>query len=360
MHDLFQIVYNALPEALGGLMIILLGFLYKKFSNIRAIKKQTVIKVGKLGNLPKNKKDIRVIVESVHTGESYELWVSPQASIGFLAEKAQFYLGADTIIKICSNVSFIIKWVLVDANAEKRWRKLKRSEQRELRSLIKTKKGLKKSCNDLDKLDDIGIYEGIIFHLHAVEDEYSMTALARTARDVNSLRTDNQMLETTSSLYYQTYYSITLKGVVIYISKWLLFIARWLIFIIIIFPIRLLILGFAWFKFHLQSFKMSIVQSNIVQKAIRAIFWKVGPICSTCKKSTLLIPQKSFAKLLFQSGIPFEVRLIANKAAQYCSSCSQMFCFRCVFEFEEKIRLGKIVCPQCSATTLVFNEHKKT
>lgn len=116
-------------------------------------------------------KIFRITVESIHSGRSFELEVNPRASIKWLSQMAQSKLGAKEFADAGAAVTFKLRWVLVDVKAEDKWKKLSRSKQRKLRALIMSDSGYKSSFSDLDRLADIGVYDGAVFHMYAVEDE---------------------------------------------------------------------------------------------------------------------------------------------------------------------------------------------
>ena len=68
-------------------------------------------------------------------------------------------------------LSFPVRWVLVDKKAEETWRDLARSEKRRMYAMINSEHGLRISFSGIDRVDGLGIYSGIVFHLYAVEDE---------------------------------------------------------------------------------------------------------------------------------------------------------------------------------------------
>lgn len=116
-------------------------------------------------------KNLRVTVESMHTGKSFELVVEPRASVKWLAQMAQAKLGVKEFGDIGAPVPYKVRWVLVDVKAEDKWKKLRRPQQRKLRALIMANGKHKSSFSDLDRLIDIGVYDGAVFHIYAVEDE---------------------------------------------------------------------------------------------------------------------------------------------------------------------------------------------
>ena len=123
---------------------------------------------------------LHVKVESVHTGQLCNIYVSPKASVRWLADHAQKGLGVSECADTGAYERFKVRWVLVDARAEKAWRKLPRSRQRQLRAVVEGDQAPRLSVDDRDRLEDIGLYDGIVFHLYAIEDEdYDPPTLVR-------------------------------------------------------------------------------------------------------------------------------------------------------------------------------------
>lgn len=114
---------------------------------------------------------LRVTVESIHTGQVCHVSAVSMNSVRWLADRAREGLGVTTQADTGAYEPFSVRWVLVDAKAEEIWRSLSRSEQRRLHAMIISENGLRLCYSDLARLDEIGLYDGIVFHLYAVEDE---------------------------------------------------------------------------------------------------------------------------------------------------------------------------------------------
>jgi hypothetical protein len=115
--------------------------------------------------------ELHIIVESIHTGQICNIQVSPKVSVRWLVDNAQKGLGFTEEADTGAYIPFRVRWVLVDVRAEKKWLSLPRRVQRGLRAAVQTKAGLKLSRSERDRLEDIGIYDGIVFHLYQIEDE---------------------------------------------------------------------------------------------------------------------------------------------------------------------------------------------
>lgn len=115
--------------------------------------------------------ELHVVVESVHTGQLCNIHVSRKVSVLWLSDQAQRGLGVSEFADTGAYQPFKVRWVLVDTRAEKEWSTLPRRQQRRLRAVVQTDHGLEFSQDDRDRLEDVGIYDGIVFHLYAIEDE---------------------------------------------------------------------------------------------------------------------------------------------------------------------------------------------
>jgi hypothetical protein len=62
------------------------------------------------------------------------------------------------------------RWVLIDVKAEKFWGEIPRSEQQQLRAIVVSDNRLRVVKFDSDRLEDIGVYNGMVFHLYEIED----------------------------------------------------------------------------------------------------------------------------------------------------------------------------------------------
>lgn len=114
---------------------------------------------------------IKIIVESAHTGQLCNLIVSPRVSVRWLANKAQAGLNVKEKLEAGEFVFFHIRWVLVDVQARTIWKSLPRHEKRNIYAVIKTEEGIKYSYDDTDRLEKLGIYDGVVFRLFPIEDE---------------------------------------------------------------------------------------------------------------------------------------------------------------------------------------------
>lgn len=114
---------------------------------------------------------VHVMIESIHTGHLSNLVVSPRASVKWLAEQAKHAVGLEDCLDT-GGPKFPIRWVLVDANAETEWDVVLEAvsyRMNRILAIVKTNDGIKfSSVLDQHRLEDIGVYNDIVFHLHAV------------------------------------------------------------------------------------------------------------------------------------------------------------------------------------------------
>lgn len=114
---------------------------------------------------------INVIVESVHTGKLCNIDVSPRVSVKWLADRAQSALGVSDRAQTGAYEPFRLRWVLVDAKVENAWLEMPRWQKRKMHAIVAGKDGPRLCKNDRDRLADIGVADGVVFHLYAIEDE---------------------------------------------------------------------------------------------------------------------------------------------------------------------------------------------
>jgi hypothetical protein len=110
-------------------------------------------------------------VESVHTGHLCNVLTSPRVSIKWLTDTPQKGMRVSELADTGAFAPFRVRWVLVDSRAEAEWRSLPRYVQRRLRAVVAGYEEPFVSISDSDRLEDIGIEDGIVFHLYAIEDE---------------------------------------------------------------------------------------------------------------------------------------------------------------------------------------------
>lgn len=147
---------------------LLSSLAYREFTQPAETARQIADFVGKSHRDPTS---LNVVIESVHTGALCNLRIPPNVSVRWLADRAGLAMGLSTKAETGAYTPFHIRWVLVDTKAETEWLALSRVEQREVHAIVKTAGNARISKKKTDKLRDIGVYEGVVLHMYAVEDE---------------------------------------------------------------------------------------------------------------------------------------------------------------------------------------------
>jgi hypothetical protein len=113
---------------------------------------------------------LHVTIESAHSGESYEILVPLKASVKWLTSQAIRLMNVKESIDIGSITPFRIRWVLVDIKVENVWNDLPMSEQLKVKAVVHSDGENIFSLSDYDRIGDIKGYDGIVFHLYAIEE----------------------------------------------------------------------------------------------------------------------------------------------------------------------------------------------
>lgn len=148
---------------------LLADLAYREFDGNFLSLTDQIISVVK--NMPRTKQKLGIVVESIHTGKICNLLLEPSASVKWLSTMGQKGLGVRELADTGAPFPFKIRWVLVDTKAEAKWKELPREIKRKLRAFVKVDKDYRRSLSDIDRLQDVGVYDGIVFHLYPVEDE---------------------------------------------------------------------------------------------------------------------------------------------------------------------------------------------
>jgi hypothetical protein len=149
---------------------LLAGLAYREFEvGPSAIAEE----LAKLAQRPRDTEGkLHIVVESDYTGQIINILADPRVSIRWLRDKAQAGMGVLEAADTGSYVSFRVRWVLVDTQAEEVWLGLPRSRKRKLHAIVVNSDGkLKLSQHDRDRLQDLGVKSGTVFHIYAIEDE---------------------------------------------------------------------------------------------------------------------------------------------------------------------------------------------
>jgi len=173
------LVFYGMP-LIGALLVAVFG---------HPIKARVRFAVDKLSKFKIMEGNLHVTIESVQTGKTHNLKISRKASVGAFCEYAQTIFELDKECDTGTIFPFSVRYVLVDSKAEEVWRRLNRFEHLSLKALIKVGDDVKKSYNDSDKLKDIGVYDGAVFHLHQVEDIEAMGKKVASQQDTAILTT---------------------------------------------------------------------------------------------------------------------------------------------------------------------------
>lgn len=111
---------------------------------------------------------IRIELESVGTNKVYKVTAPGNATVSWLVKEAQRAMAVKTEAEIGAADLLRIRWVPVDRRIDDAWKKLKPSDKRRVRAGIKNTDGVKWSYSETDRLYDIGVRDGVVFHLYAV------------------------------------------------------------------------------------------------------------------------------------------------------------------------------------------------
>lgn len=148
---------------------ILAGFAYREFSSgVDSLVEELVAAASPSA---KNAALLRVRAESTYTPKECESLVEPRATVKWLSDKLQTGLGVSARAETGAHMPFMVRWVPVDVRAEKHWLEMSRAGRRRLYAIVMSEGGMRLSYSSRDRLEDLGVYDGILFHLYSVEDE---------------------------------------------------------------------------------------------------------------------------------------------------------------------------------------------
>lgn len=164
------LILNSKAEVLARYPL-LAGLAYREFSTGVDLLANEIANLA--GSSEKSKAgQIRITIEGVHTGKIASLDVPLRASVRWLREKAQAGMEVRSILQAGPFSEFHIRWVLVDVRAEEAWRAMSRHAKRGIHAMVFASGDKPRiSCSERDRLSDLGLDEGTVFHLYAVEDE---------------------------------------------------------------------------------------------------------------------------------------------------------------------------------------------
>ena len=165
--SVLPLILNSKDEVLQRYPLIA-GLAYREYDDPDSLAEQLVQILDRQKPRPD---ELSITVEGVHTGKLCHLRVPSRVSVGLLAKKAQVGLGGRTTLHAGPYSEFHVRWVLVDIEAEHVWLGMPRCEQRKIHALVLTKYGSKTAYSERDRLFELGVRDGTVFHLYAIEDE---------------------------------------------------------------------------------------------------------------------------------------------------------------------------------------------
>jgi hypothetical protein len=115
--------------------------------------------------------EILITVEGVHTGKLCRLRAPLRASVRWVTKMAQSGLNVEEALKVGPFSEFHVRWVLVDVAAEGEWLGMPRPRKREIHAMVLTDQGLRLAKSARDRLDELEVRDGTVFHMYAIEDE---------------------------------------------------------------------------------------------------------------------------------------------------------------------------------------------
>ena len=149
---------------------LLRGLAYRHFSiGVSGLVDDLKMVLG--GEVAPDEFSLRITVESAHSGEFHEFILNSRASVEWLSRECNSRLGISDYADTGGFVKFRLKWVLVDVDARTDYLAMPRAEQRKLRAIVKTDNGISICRNGTTRLSKLGVRNGTVFRLHAVEDE---------------------------------------------------------------------------------------------------------------------------------------------------------------------------------------------
>ena len=147
---------------------ILAQYAYREYAgNPDEIAQQFESLIRKDGNADKN---LRIVIETVHTGQRLELVVPPRVSNKWVATQAQAQFRLQNEADTGAFSPFRIRWVLVDSRAQKYWEQLARWDQQETHVVAMVAGQVKTSQSADDRFEDLGIELETTFNLYAIQD----------------------------------------------------------------------------------------------------------------------------------------------------------------------------------------------
>jgi TIR domain-containing protein len=150
---------------------ILAGLTYREFSvGVDSLVEELVTLAGSSLEVVSST-SLKVKAESTYTSKECEFLVEPRTTVKWLSDKLQAELGVSVRAETGAPMPFMVRWVPVDVRAEKHWLEMSRAGRRRLYGTVMSAGGLRLSYSARDRLEDLGVYDGTLFHLYSIEDE---------------------------------------------------------------------------------------------------------------------------------------------------------------------------------------------
>lgn len=112
--------------------------------------------------------ELRVSIESAHSGHIINLAALRRASVQWLIEKATSNAGLRSEADVGAFDRVQVKWVLVDVRAESEWQQTNSWDQERIVCIVRADHGIVVSRDYSQRLDELGVPDGTIFHLYAI------------------------------------------------------------------------------------------------------------------------------------------------------------------------------------------------
>jgi hypothetical protein len=161
------LILNSKEEVLRKYPLVA-GLSYREFSEGAARLAEDLSAL--VGSTEPTEGKIRVTIESIHSGQVHHLLVSPRVSVKWLEEQAKARAGVRDSVDVGALNPFRIRWVLVDSRAEPTWKAMEHHKKMKVRAIVQCDGGTCNAEEETVRLETIGVYDGIVFHLYAVQD----------------------------------------------------------------------------------------------------------------------------------------------------------------------------------------------
>jgi hypothetical protein len=168
------LILNSRDEVLARYPV-LAGLIFREFTDGPAKIADELARL--LETNEKSSDEISVTVESVHTGKVCHLRVPARASVAYLSKLAQPCLGVTENIPLAALTLPLLRWVLIDVKAEDEWLNLPAEKQIHIHAMVAAGDDFKIAYKSVDRLNEIGVADGTVFHLYAIQDIFKGAAV---------------------------------------------------------------------------------------------------------------------------------------------------------------------------------------